>query len=87
MQADATAGSGRKVITSARGTAASALSARARLARLGFSTNRQRLPLRLQWSLTRQYASWLMQPVWQITRSALASVASSLAALSSSPPS
>ena len=38
----------------------------------GWSIRMQVLPVRRQWSCTRQYWSWLMQPVWQITQSAAA---------------
>jgi len=41
----------------------------------------------MQWFLTCEHASRLMQPVWQITRFAEANATSSLVALSSSPPS
>jgi len=33
----------------------------------GLSTSTHCLPVRVQWSLTRQYAPWLTHPVWQMT--------------------
>ena len=47
----------------------------------GESGKTQIFPVRRQCSLSRQYAPWLRQPVWQITRSAAAMLASSNASL------